>query len=107
MGRDIDKSVFTEADYKEFDKRLREETRQLLNCFTNQQFAKPQTTCGLELEVWIVDQHNRPNPITDRLINLINSEQVVPELSRFHLEMLTHPYEVNNNFLQVLDNDLA
>lgn len=101
MGVEIEKSQFTEEDFQEFDKRLKDETQLLKSHFENKRFLNSeQRVIGLELEAWLVDQNYNPTPRNKEVLDNIKEASLVPELSQFNVEYVTDPYKIQPGTLQ-------
>lgn len=108
MGRNIDKSSYSQAEFEAFSRVLKAETDQLLRLFVTESLAPSHTNmCGIELEAWVTDDQFNPLPITDTILESMPHSQVTPELSKFHLEILTKPHQIEHGVLKALDNDLT
>lgn len=91
MGREIENKGFTSSDFKQFKDRLREETAILMKMFLDEDFAACEKTYGFELESWLVDKKGDPVPRNSDFIKTINNDLVVPELSKYNVELNSKP----------------
>ncbi len=55
---------------------------------------------GFELECWLVDPQGCPAALDDRFLDTLRSPLVVPELSRFNVEINTPPRRLENDALR-------
>jgi gamma-glutamyl:cysteine ligase YbdK (ATP-grasp superfamily) len=99
MGEEIASSRFSGRDFAEFTERLREETDLLRQWFEQGRFANEPPVGGFELEAWLVDREARPAPINRRFLESHGDGDVVPELSRFNVELNTPPERLVGNVL--------
>jgi len=106
MGRDIPKSEFSAEDKREFDQRLREETRLLMDLFKSDAFENTKEHCGFELEMCLVDKNCRPSPKNEEFLARSPSHLVVPELSRFNFEINSTPHPFEGKLLSNLEEEL-
>ena len=54
---------------------------------------------ALEIETWIVDHNFFPAPINQRLLEALDNPLVVPELSRFNVELNCEPLPLEGDAL--------
>lgn len=106
MGEEIAKSHFSPSDFEEFMRRLREETEGLRRLFREGRLEEADRKVGYELETWLIDAKGRPNAINEEFLSCLKSPRVVPELSRFNVELNSLPYEMDPHFLSRLQQDL-
>ena len=107
MGQEISDTDFAPEDVREFEKRLREETHLLRQWFDEDRFSHKSSVAGFELEAWLVDQNFQPVPGVEALIEKMGSALVVPELSKFNLELNCPPQPLEGGSLRHLENNLA
>jgi gamma-glutamyl:cysteine ligase YbdK (ATP-grasp superfamily) len=91
MGEDIATARFTEDDFAQFASRLRKETKIAEELLAANRFSNAGYTLGFELEAWIVDHNYFPASINQRLLETLAHPLVVPELSRFNVELNCEP----------------
>ena len=112
MGQEIEESRFTPEDFVDYAKCLRRETELLEQWFRDDQFSPRDRMGGFELEAWLLDHNYYPLPRNDEYLQRLNYPLVVPELSRFNIELNGTPREVDvpdtsTPLLYVLRNDLG
>jgi hypothetical protein len=107
MGREIDTTDFFDEDFKEFEKRLRNESRILRDWFDTESFEETEGHCGFELEAWLVDQNLDPYPQNEEFLQRVNNPLVVPELAKFNIEINSTPHPIRGNFLSVMQDELS
>lgn len=61
---------------------------------------------GFELEAWLLDHAGLPSPVNEACLRLLNDPLVVPELSRFNVELNAPPVEMRAGVLARLDESL-
>ncbi len=107
MGRDIPCCEFSEDDFKEFKRRLREENVLLADWFKNGLFDTGEEMCGFELEMWLVDKNYHPSPINEEFLNSLSNHLVVPELSKFNFEINSTPHRLEGSLLSNMERELG
>jgi len=106
MGRDIPHTQFSDADFDEFKRRLREETHKLADWYRHGAFIDEPGFCGFELEAWLVDRDFQPAPLNDVILSSIDHVLVVPELARFNFEINSTPQVLSEFMLRKMDAEL-
>jgi hypothetical protein len=91
MGEEIGTSGFTRDDFVRFADRLAKETEILHRLFTSNSFSRREHTLGFEIECWIIDHNYFPASINEQLLKTLAHPLVVPELSRFNVELNCEP----------------
>ena len=106
MGEEIEKSRFTKEDFREFDRRLREEADLLEVWFSKHRFAETEPYGGYELEACMVDEHFRPAPKNHEFLKKLGNPLVVHELSLFNVEFNGEPEKLTGKGLSRLHKGL-
>ncbi len=91
MGQEISATSFDEEAFAEYSRRLYDETALLETLLSEQRFSSRQSVGGYELECWLLDHNYYPTPINQKLLDKLNDPLVVPELSRFNVEINGQP----------------
>ena len=91
MGDEIATTGFRAEDFSLFARRLAEETEFARAMFAETRFSRAGFSLGFEIEAWIVDHNFFPAPINQRLLEALGNPLVVPELSRFNVELNSEP----------------
>ena len=91
MGDEIATTGFRAEDFSLFARRLAEETEFARAMFAQMRFSRAGFSLGFEIEAWIVDHNFFPAPINQRLLEALGNPLVVPELSRFNVELNSEP----------------
>ncbi len=107
MGQEIGSVRFTAADFQRFARCLKAETADLLAQARSGAFADQRVRIGFELEAWLVDHHAVPHAVNDAFLRLLGDAQVVPELSRFNVELNAPPLDAGPGMLDALAAALA
>lgn len=107
MGQEIDRIRFCEEDFERFARALREETGLLASAMQAGQFSE-NTLCiaGVEIEGWLLDRHYFPVADNQRFLAQLADPLVVPELSRFNIEMNCLPRPLVSGVFRDLGADL-
>lgn len=108
MGQEIGSTAFRADDEKHFIARLGEETALLQQQMASAAFSEsPQQVAGCEIEAWLLDRHYFPVADNQDFLARLNDPLVVPELSRFNIELNCAPRPLTGSLLRDLHADLA
>ena len=99
MGEEIKSTGFTEADKALFSARVAEETALARRLHDAGKFSRDGHMIGFEIETWIVDHNYFPASINQTLLEALGNPLVVPELSRFNLELNCEPLALEGDAL--------
>jgi len=106
MGDEIHTSLFTRHDFVEFQRRLERETRLLSEYFSTGRHNRQDELIGFELEAWLVDADGKPASENETFLHNLNNALVVPELSRFNIEMNGSPTSLQGRAFSRLEDEL-
>lgn len=106
MGQEITRTRFTEADFRAFSGKLAEETAALRSFAAANGFADARYVAGFELEAWLLDHAGLPSPVNEDFLRTLDDPLVVPELSRFNVELNAPPVEMGAGVLAALEESL-
>jgi hypothetical protein len=106
MGQEIDRTRFSEADLEQFTARLEQETAALRSFAQAGGFKDARYVAGFELEAWLLDHAGRPSPVNVPYLRALNDPLVVPELSRFNVELNAPPVEMGAGVLAAMEESL-
>lgn len=106
MGQEINHSRFNLTDYAVFKSRLRDETALLSEMLATKQFDEHAFVTGFELEAWLLDSHHSPTPINMAFLERMANPLVVPELSRFNVELNGTPQALHGQALSRMHAEL-
>lgn len=106
MGQEINRTHFSEADFQQFAGRLAEETAALQSFAKAGGFSDTRFVAGFELEAWLLDHAGRPSPVNEVYLRALNDPLVVPELSRFNVELNAPPVEMGAGVLAAMEESL-
>lgn len=99
MGEDISRSSFEDADFERFAARLRQETGLLSDKAREGGFSEDGYVIGFEIEAWLLDHGFFPNPVNEEFLAAMADPLVVPELSRFNVELNCAPLPLSGDVL--------
>lgn len=99
MGEEIKTTGFTPADKARFAGRLAEETDLARTLYEQNKFSRDGHMVGFEVETWIVDHNYAPSSINQDVLETLDHPLVVPELSRFNLELNCAPFRLEGDAL--------
>jgi len=91
MGQEISRTTFTDDDRQRFALALQAETALARQWFEAGRFAEDGLTVGCELEGWLLDRNRFPKASNQRILAALDDPMVVPELSRFNIELNASP----------------
>lgn len=106
MGQEITRTHFSEADFQQFAGKLAEETAALRSFAKAGGFPDSRYVAGFELEAWLLDHAGFPNPVNETYLRALNDPLVVPELSRFNVELNAPPVEMGAGVLAAMEESL-
>jgi hypothetical protein len=106
MGQEINRTRFSEADLEQFSARLAEETAALRSFAQAGGFRDARYVAGFELEAWLLDHAGLPKPVNEAYLRALSDPLVVPELSRFNVELNASPLEVGAGVLAAMEESL-
>jgi len=107
MGQEISQIRFDPEDFRVFEARLAEETGLLRRELAAGRFADSGYVGGFELESWLVDHNHFPAPINEAYLARLNDPLVVPELSKFNVELNGTPQALSGNALSRMEAELT
>jgi hypothetical protein len=107
MGQEITFTRFSDADFQQSLERLTDETLRLHRFAEAGGFEETRYVAGFELEAWLLDHAGFPNPVNEAYLRKLNDPQVVPELSRFNVELNAPPIELGAGVLAALEHSLT
>lgn len=95
MGQSIEKSEFSESDYREFAGRLRDNLSALGLLLERPGFGNGPGSFGAELEMYLVDADGNTLGRNREVQRLLDDPQLTLELNRFNLEYNLTPYPID------------
>ncbi len=106
MGEEISSGHFSEEDFELYTQKLEAETRLLEKWFAEKQFSESDEVGGFELEAWLVDKQAMPAANNVAYLQALDNPLVVPELSKFNIELNTTPRLLHANALRLMQEEL-
>jgi len=91
MGEEIATFEFDSADFCRFAARLEAETALVGELFADRALAESGFSLGFEIEAWLLDHAYFPTSGNEAFLAAIDHPLVVPELSRFNVELNCTP----------------
>lgn len=107
VGQEIGSSGFAPQDFTAFGERLERETALLQALWREGRLSRAGPIAGFELEAWLVDRNLFPAPHNQSFLARLNDPQVVPELSRFNIELNGDPQPLAGDGLGRMEAALA
>jgi hypothetical protein len=107
MGEEIEAAGFAQEDFSCFAERLAAEGALARTLFASGAFSQSGHMLGFELESWLVDHNYFPAPINQRLLETLAHPLVVPELSRFNVELNCDPLPLEGDVFARAERALA
>ncbi len=107
VGQEIDHARFEPRDFERFSRRVGQETQALGTLLEAGGTSAQSDVGGLEVEVWLVDAQGHPSALNEPFLERLANPNVVPELSRFNVELNVEPQHIAGEGLRRLEQDLA
>lgn len=107
MGQEIARSEFSDADRQWFARRLSEETEALCTLAADGGFSDRRYVLGAELEAWLVDRDGRPAALNEAFLDALNDPCVVPELSRYNIELNCLPRPLGPGAIEAMHAEMS
>ncbi len=63
--------------------------------------------CGFEVEAWLLDRNYFPHSINERFLEVLDDPLVVPELSRFNVELNCTPLPIGGSTFRRAESELT
>jgi len=107
MGQEIQRIQFDPEDFARFGRRLADETALLGEWLRSGRFSAAGYVGGFELEGWLIDRQFFPAPINEAYLGRLASPLVVPELSKFNVELNGTPQPLAGQALSRMQQELS
>lgn len=107
MGQDIERANFDAEAFAAFADRLAAETATLETWFAEHRFSHRGWVAGFELEAWLIGPDALPRAMNDVFLDALGNDLVVPELSRFNLEINGSPTTLQGRAFSRLEDELS
>ncbi|MCJ9429033.1 hypothetical protein [Kordiimonas marina] len=99
MGKELNRSTFSDEDFGMFVERLLEETDLVEAWEREGALSGAPITAGFEVEAWLVDAGMHPAPRNQEFLEKMDNPLIVPELSAFNIEFNGDPAELTGKGL--------
>ncbi len=106
MGTEIGRSNFSNELAKRYMANVAEEARTLNSWRESGRLAESGHVGGFELEAWLLDHNYFPLPRNVEYLTRLHCPLVVPELSRFNVELNGTPQSLAGRALRRLEEEL-
>jgi hypothetical protein len=107
MGQEINQTAFDAATFAEYERRLSAEMQLLASMLQSGRFSDKGEIGGYELESWLLDHNYFPAPINQAFLVRLNNPLVVPELSRFNVELNGAPQPLRGKVLSQFEIEIG
>jgi len=107
MGQEISHARFAEEDFRRFAARVAAETDLLGDWVARGACDDRSFVIGFELEAWLLDHNFFPYPINEQYLARLANSLVVPELSRFNVELNGTPQRLGAGAFAAMERELA
>jgi hypothetical protein len=107
VGQEIEQVHFSKEDFERFRGRLADETAALETWLRAGRFDQSAYVGGFELEAWLLDHNFFPLPRNQEYLARLNNPLVVPELSKFNVELNGTPQPLAGQALRRLEQELT
>ena len=106
MGQEVAFKAFEAADFARFRQQLQNETA-LLDAFSSRGgFDDDRHVAGFELEAWLLDRAGIPIPANQTFLERIHDPLVVPELSKYNVEVNGPPQIIGPGAFSLMETGL-
>ncbi len=106
MGQEVDGEQYDAEAFAAFEQVLNDETAALEQWFADQRFSHRAWMAGFELEAWLTGPDAQPLAMNDAFLHMLGSSLVVPELSRFNVEINGSPTSLQGRAFHRLEDEL-
>lgn len=107
MGQEIGRTSFDASDFARYRQHLQAETSMLRRYAEQGGFADTRRVAGFELEAWLLDHAGYPTAINEAYLRRLDDPLVVPELSRYNVEINVSPQSFRPGALLAMETELA
>ena len=107
MGDEIQRRHFDAEDFRRFRRNLDTETHLVADLFDRDELSGRGDMVGFELEAWIVNAEGHPDPVNERLLEIVANPLVVPELAAFNVELNGSPSALQGNVFSRIHDELS
>ena len=107
MGEHNIEQQVDERKAQAFMKALLEDLRALAFMLENDRVESNVTRIGAEQEMFLIDRHFRPAPVSLAVLEHANDERLTTEIARFNLEANLTPLKLENNCFSRMEQELS
>lgn len=107
MGQEIAAGTFSKLDREQFGALLKRETMLIRKLYAEGRLSHAGPVAGYELEAWLIDRNCFPAPHNQSFLDRLGDPLVVPELSRFNIEINGAPRSPAGQGLLQMEDELA
>ncbi len=107
MGQEITNIHFPPEAWERFSTHLAQETSLLRQALSAGHFTANGYVGGFELEAWLIDRNYFPAPDNQAYLAHLNHPLVVPELSKFNVELNSTPQALQSDALSRMEQELT
>ena len=107
MGQEINSLHFRAHDFHRYAAALEREMAVLHSWFAEDRLSKHHAVGGLELEAWLIGADGAPLAINEAYLRRLALATVVPELSKFNIEINVAPQSLSGDGLDRLEQELC
>jgi hypothetical protein len=107
VGQEVDRTRFTAQEFEDFRERAGAEAALFGQLARGGGLSGRGFVIGFELEAWLVDHGLVPAPINEAYLAALADPLVVPELSRFNVELNGTPLPLRADAFSALERELS
>lgn len=107
MGEEITTIDFKPEEFQRFRDALTRETRLAESWSAEDRFENDRYVLGFEVEAWLLDHNYFPHSLNEEFLNTLDDPLVVPELSRFNVELNCTPIPIGGDTFSRAEKELA
>ncbi len=107
MGQKLDKETFTPKEHDIFRQRLLEQLEAFKRIIERPDFSSGPASFGAELELYLIDECNRPSAQAPELLRLMKHPLLTEELNKFNLEINLSPVAAKGSPFTAMSKELG
>ncbi len=107
MGEEITATDFKPEEFQRFHDALTRETGLAESWGAGDRFENDRYVLGFEVEAWLLDHNYFPNSLNEEFLGTLDDPLVVPELSRFNVELNCTPIPIGGDTFSRAENALG
>lgn len=106
MGRTIEDRHFLRRDYIQFEACLRDQLEQFRSIISRPGFGLGTRSIGAELELYLVDQFQRPLSQNQEILKALPNNGLALEINRYNLELNLDPVNAEGSPFEALEKQI-